>query len=77
MSSEFTKVKQKILKKYPEVFQALEDYDKTHKLRKIYIRKRLNITIDENVLRDFKEYSRKNAVNISRFVEKQMVARMK
>jgi len=71
------KTANKIIKKYPEVFQALEDYDKTHKLKKIYRRKRLNITIDENVLRDFKEFSRKKSINMSRFVENSMLAKMK
>jgi len=65
-----------IIKRYPEVFQALEDYDKTHKLRKIYNRKRLNITIDENVLRDFKEYSKRESLNISRFIEKKMCEKL-
>lgn len=73
MSSEFVETVDKMLRKYPEVFEALEEFDRTHKLRKIYNRKRLNITIDENVLRDFKEYSRKNSINISRFVENQML----
>jgi hypothetical protein len=46
-----------------EVFQALEDYERLKKIPKIYGRKRLNITIDENVLREFKAHSRKNGIN--------------
>jgi len=76
MASEFIKITERVLKKYPEIFEALEEYDKTHKLRKVYNRKRLNITIDENVLRSFKEFSRQKGLNISRFVERQMLEEM-
>jgi len=67
----------KIIARYPEIFQMLEEYDNTHKLRKVYSRKRLNITIDENVLRDFKAHAAKENMNISRFVEGKMVEEMK
>jgi hypothetical protein len=45
-----------IINKYPEVFEALLEYEKTKRIPKLYRRKRLNITIDENVLREFKVY---------------------
>ena len=41
-----------IINKYPEIFESLEEYDRTRRLRKIYHRKRLNVTIDENIFRD-------------------------
>ncbi|MAG47846.1 hypothetical protein CL617_04530 [archaeon] len=42
----------------------------------LYRRKRLNITINEKVLTDFKSHSRDNSVNISRFVENKMLEEM-
>ena len=65
-----------IINKYPEIFESLEEYDRTRRLRKIYHRKRLNVTIDENIFREFKSYARKKSLNISRFIENCMVNRM-
>jgi len=76
-SSEYLKHLDRIIKKYPEVFQSLEEYDRTHKLPKLYRRRRFNITIDENILRDFKSYCEKNSINMSRFLEKKMVEAIK
>jgi hypothetical protein len=67
----------RLLASYPEAFQVLEEYDRTRKLRKIYSRKRFNITIDENILRDFKAYSDRNGVNMSRLIEKKMLESMR
>lgn len=67
----------KIVNKYPEVFESLLEFERTRKIPKLYRRKRLNITIDENILRDFKAYSRDKNINISRFLEKKMIEEMK
>ncbi|HLC46594.1 MAG TPA: hypothetical protein VJI75_02525 [Candidatus Nanoarchaeia archaeon] len=65
-----------IINRYPEVFESLLEYEKTKKLRKLYRRARFNITIDENVLRDFKAYCAKNNINMSRALEKKMLEMM-
>ena len=77
MPSDNVILAKKIIAKYPEVFQSLEEYDHTRKLRKLYQRKRLNITIDENILRDFKEYCREHALNMSQLIEKKMLEFLK
>ena len=46
MPSANVKLGRQIIASYPEVFQALEEYDRTRKLPKLYRRKRLNVTID-------------------------------
>ncbi len=70
------RVKQ-IVNKYPEVFEALLEFEKTKKIPKLYRRKRINITIDENVMRDFKKYCQHKALNMSRVLEKKMIEVMK
>ncbi|MFH0978462.1 MAG: hypothetical protein V1837_04130 [Candidatus Woesearchaeota archaeon] len=65
-----------IIRKYPEVFESLLEYERTKKLPKLYRRKRLNITIDENVLRRFKAYCTEKNINMSRFLEKKMIEGM-
>ncbi len=72
MESDNVKKAKEIVRKYPEVFQALEEYDRTGKLPKIYKRERLNITIDETVLRSFKRYCKEKSLNMSRVLEKKM-----
>jgi hypothetical protein len=75
-SSEVAKADE-IIKKYPEVFESLLEFESTKKIPKLYRRKRLNITTDENVLRRFKAYCRSNNINMSRLLEKKMIEAMK
>lgn len=72
MGSTEVELARQIINKYPEVFESLLDYERTKKIPKLYRRKRLNVTIDENILRDFKQYARSKSLNISRFIEQRM-----
>lgn len=67
----------KIVNKYPEVFEALLAFERTKKIPLLYKRKRINITINENIIRDFKNYCQKNGLNMSRILEKKMIEIMK
>ena len=62
--------------KYPEVFDALEEYDRTHRLRKINYKERANFTIDSNLMKRFREYCRKKGMKMStkieQFIEKEL-----
>lgn len=62
----------KAIKKHPEVFEALAEYDKTRKLPKTVYRERINLTIDANMLRRFKKYAKEHNLDMSRVVEKYM-----
>lgn len=66
-----------LINRYPEVFESLLEFENTKKIPKLYRRKRINLTIDENILRDFKGYCSKNQVNMSRLLEKKMMEAMK
>lgn len=55
--------------KYPEVFDALEEYDRTHRLRKINYKERANFTIDSNLLRRFRKYCQLNGMKMSAKIE--------
>ena len=67
----------KIIAKYPEVFESLLEFERAKKTPKLYRRKRLNITIDENILRDFKSYCARKGINMSRFLENKIVEEIK
>lgn len=58
------------IKKHPQVFEALAEYDRTRKMPKTTYRERINLTIDSNLLRKFKQYARDKGLNMSRIVEK-------
>jgi len=75
-SSNVTRAKE-LIGKYPEVFDSLLEFEKTKKLPKLYRRKRLNITIDENLLRDFKSDCQKKNINMSRLMESFMIEFMR
>ena len=77
MVSDNVKRANELINKYPEIFESLLEFERTKKLPKLYKRKRLNITIDENILRDFKNYAEKNNLNMSRLIEKKMLEELK
>ncbi len=58
------------IKKHPEIFSALEEFEKTKKIPKFSYRKRIDITIDEHLLKKFKEYCGQAGLNMSRVIER-------
>jgi hypothetical protein len=63
------KITEKVLALYPEVFEALEEYDKTHRLKKINYKERANFTVDSDILRRFRKYCKKNSYSMSAKIE--------
>ena len=57
----------KIKKKYAEVFEILENYDKTHELP--FQRKRIDITLSIETINKLKKLSEKTRKPISRIIE--------
>jgi len=70
--SKFLQTFRKIHKDHPEVFDALEEYDKTRRLRKISYKERANFTIDARTLRGFRTYCLNNGFNMSKLLENWM-----
>ncbi len=60
----------KILKKYKDVFEALENYDKTRELP--FMRKRIDITLSLKTINKLKEQSRKTGKPVSRIIEEKV-----
>ena len=54
---------------YPEIFDALEEYDRTHRLKKINYKERANFTIDSNLLIRFRKYCQLNGMKMSAKIE--------
>ena len=57
------------IRKHPEIASALDEFERTKKIRKFTYRKRLDITIDENILKQFKAYCSQHGLNMSRVIE--------
>jgi hypothetical protein len=57
---------------YPEVFDALEEYDRTHRLKKINYKERANFTIDSNLLSRFRKYCQLHGMKMSAKIEQYM-----
>ncbi|MBS3153515.1 hypothetical protein J4426_03055 [Candidatus Woesearchaeota archaeon] len=64
--SEFLKNFEKILKEKPSGFKALEEFEKTGRT---IIKTRLNFTIDRELAREFRDYCRKQKLNMSAEIE--------
>jgi len=65
------------IKKYPEIFSALEEFERTKKIPKFVYRKKFDITIDSNILREFREYCKINGFSMSRLIEKYIIEELK
>ncbi len=57
----------KIIKKYKELFEALENYDKTHVLP--FQRKRIDVTLSVKTIKKLKELKHKTGKSISEIIE--------
>ena len=75
-SNEYVQHALKVIKENPQVFEALEEYDRTRKLPKTVYRERINLTIDATILRKFKRYAQERGLNMSRVAEKYMKREM-
>lgn len=58
------------IKEYPRVFSALEEFERTKRIPKFTYRKRIDVTIDEHLLKKFKQYCQTRGLNMSRTIEK-------
>ena len=61
----------KILEKYKEVFEALENYDKTRELP--FQRKRIDITLSVRAINKLKHLKEKTGKPISQIIEEKII----
>ena len=60
----------KIMKKYKNVFETLENYDKTHELP--FQRKRIDVTLSVATINKLKAMKKKTGKPISRIIEERI-----
>ncbi len=65
-------IARKLPARMPEPFKALEEYDRTLKLRRWNNKFRVNFTIDPVLYRSFREYCQKRGYKMSTLVERAM-----
>lgn len=59
----------KIIKEKPELFAALEEFDKTGKLKKLKYKERCTFTVDEDLIIRFRAYCKKHNLRMSNLIE--------
>lgn len=64
------KIAGRLVKEHPEYFDALLVFEKTGKLPKFNYKKRVNFTLDNNLVREFRKYCEKNGMKMSTVIEK-------
>lgn len=65
------------IQKYPEIFSALEEFERTKKISKFTYRKRIDITVNEHVVREFRAQCEKQGATMSRKIEEFMKREIK
>lgn len=53
-----------------EYLEALEEFDRTGKLRKIRTKERVNFTIDSLLMHEFRSYCEKHGLKMSTIIER-------
>ena len=61
----------------PEPFKALEEYDRTLKLRKWDNKVRVNFTLNPIIYRGFRDYCQTHGYKMSSLIEKAIIERLK
>lgn len=67
---ELVKLAKKAVKEEPEVFDALLEMERTGRVPKFTRKERIDITIDNEILRKFRAYCEKNKLKMSNLIEK-------
>jgi len=75
--SSFKTIGLQVIKKYPEVFSALEEFERIKKIPQFTYRRRIDVTIDEHLLKKFREYCRQHNMVMSRVIEEMMKNKLK
>lgn len=68
-SNKFLKIARGIVKRKPEVFETLMEFEKTKKIR---TKTRLNFTIDKSTAFRFRKFCREKGYNMSSKIEQAM-----
>jgi hypothetical protein len=71
-SSKFVETAKRIIREDPEAFEALVEFERTKKLPKLHYHKRINLTIRDDGLREFRRYCTERGINMSAAVERFM-----
>lgn len=72
-SSDFLAAARRSIRKYPEVFEALLEFERTKKLPKMNRKERANFTIDRKILQEFRSNCSKTGRNMSKVVEQKLL----
>ena len=62
----------KVIAKNQDALNALEELDRTGKLRKTSYKAKVSFTIDEEIFNKFRNYCKKNGINMSGKIESYM-----
>ena len=76
-SSKLVERARKIIRENPEMFSALEEYDRTRRLPKLNYKIRANFTLDAEMFRKFRKHCREKGLTMSKVVEKKLREELK
>ncbi len=59
----------KVIEKHPEAFEAMLEFERTKKLPRPSYKERVNFTLDRNLIKNLREYSRQKNQKMSNLIE--------
>jgi len=73
----FLEKAKEVIAKNQDILNALEELDRTGKLRKINYKTKVSFTIDEELFNKFRNYCKQNGINMSGRIEYYMRQELK
>jgi len=67
----------RLLSEYADVFDALLEYERTKRMPKLSRKRRVDVTIDTDLLRELKRETEKRSVKLSNVVEQALRERLR
>ena len=67
---QLVKYAKEAIREHPEMFEALLEFERTGKLQKPIKKERANFTINEKLLRKFRQYCKEHGYKMSSRIEK-------
>ena len=68
-SSEYVRTAKRLINEHPDLFEALLEFERTKRMPKLSRKRRVNVTLDEDLLREFKREAKNHGAKLSGVLE--------
>jgi len=74
---ELIKLVDKVIEEHPEAFEAMLEFERTKRLPRPSYKERVNFTLDRNLIKKLREYSKQKNQKMSNIIEESIKEKLK